>query len=91
MVGSVQHSFRARGSLLWGLEAAEGVGHDVALQVVKDAKQLDPSVALRLMPLASAFLLDSLKQLCEASLLRVLDRGVRHRLPLTRLDVDRLA
>ena len=34
---------------------------------------LDPQVALALMPTASAFLLDDLKQLCEAALIKVTD------------------
>ncbi|KAL1503254.1 hypothetical protein AB1Y20_011310 [Prymnesium parvum] len=40
-----------------------------------DVQQIDPSLALRLIHLASAFLLEELKCVCEAVLLRVVDRG----------------
>ena len=40
-----------------------------------DLDLLSPEVALALMPRAAAFLLDGLKQTCEAVLLRVVDEG----------------
>ena len=40
-----------------------------------DLKQLDPSVALALMPLASALLMEDLMRLCEVVLVSVCDEG----------------
>ena len=54
---------------------ADSATPDAAGGLASDLDLLTPEVALALMPRAAAFLLDGLKQTCEAVLLRVVDEG----------------